>query len=200
MTQQNLRASKNQVRLKGTIYLEPEFSHKVHNVDFNRFILKVGQNLLPCTASGDMMPIDRIQVGQEVRLHGEIRTFNSWDIELKQETIKATLYVQRFTHVDPFDDSDSFDSDDNIVHIKGTVKEKSFVCAKSNQTLFTLRVNRSANKDDLIEVKVKGQNPKITKDQELELKGKWTSVHTPLTMEEGVVKVQHVVEAKILNG
>ena len=157
--------NKNQVKLRGTIVGEPEFSHETHDEKFY---------YMTCESERRSGNIDALRImvseklfnedlnGQVVEIEGQIRTFNIPKGDGKS-SLKIFLFVQKLDIVKPTDDI----SDYNEVELEG------FICRTPNYRKTPLgrevcdlliAVNRGYGKSDYLPCITWGRNARWAGD------------------------------------
>ena len=167
----------NRVSLVGEISTEPEWSHSVYGEDFYTIHLDVARlsgavDCIPVTVSGRMCNVKHLQIGQQISVYGQFRSFN------KHEEHGARLILSVFAQDIELLDAQSklFDTTENSIQLEGYIcKAPMFRTTPLNREITDLlvAVNRSYGKSDYIPCITWGRNAKYASQ---------LSVGTPLTI------------------
>ncbi len=150
----------NRVTLTGKIYDEPRYSHEVYGEGFYEFRLDVprlsGQSdLLPVTISERLMDDINMDVGEEITVEGQFRSYNKLD-EIKSKlmlTVFARSICEKRTDVNP-----------NTVELSGYICKPPMYRTtpfKREISDLLIAVNRAYNKSDYIPCIAWGRNARF---------------------------------------
>ena len=144
----------NRVTLTGKIYDEPRYSHEVYGEGFYELRLDVprlsGQSdLLPVTISERLMDDINMDVGEEITVEGQFRSYNKLE-EIKSKlmlTVFARSICEKRTDVNP-----------NTVELPPMYRTTPF---KREISDLLIAVNRAYNKSDYIPCIAWGRNARF---------------------------------------
>lgn len=94
-----LQNSNNTVNIRGTIDSPFTFSHKVYDEGFYTFYVSVSRlsetfDRLPVTVSERLIKLDKLQLGTNVYIEGQLRSYNSYDTEYKRNKLILTIFTK----------------------------------------------------------------------------------------------------------
>ena len=149
----------NIITLTGRVESEPCYSHSVLEEDFYTFILRVPRlsetdDLLPVTVSGELCRANPLEIGQDVRIRGQLRSYNKYT-EIKTRLI-LTVFAKEISTPEPADSENP-----NEIFLNG------FICKPPvyRKTPFgreitdlIIAVNRAFNRSDYIPAIAWGKN------------------------------------------
>ena len=95
----------NTVNLRGIIDSPFTFSHKVYDEGFYTFYVSVSRlsevfDRLPITISERLVKLDKLQVGANVYIEGQLRSYNSYDTEYKRNKLILTVFTKDLVILD----------------------------------------------------------------------------------------------------
>lgn len=152
----------NKVYLHGKIITKADFSHEVYGESFYEMTLSVtrlsGQeDRLPITVSERLMRDKNVEIGSEVRLLGQFRSYNK--LEGGRSKLMLTVFVREIL------DCDESDNPNNIVLCGYVCKPPIYRTTPFNREIadILLAVNRSYNKSDYIPCIAWGRNARFVR-------------------------------------
>ena len=167
----------NNVTLTGVIDSPFTFSHKVYDEGFYTFYVSVSRlseayDRIPITISERLVNIEKLPMGVQVAIEGQLRSYNSYDTEYKRNKLILTVFTKELTLVtEPWDIEDPSEP----LYLKSLVHSKTpneimlngYICKPPvfrttpfgrEITDILLAVNRSYNKSDYIPCIAWGRN------------------------------------------
>lgn len=164
MQTEELQTSNN-VKVSGTVIEKPIFSHNLFGEGFYTFKVSVKrlsekEDILPITISERLFDLSLINVGTNVKIDGQIRSYNNYDEIEKRNKLIITIFARNL---------EIFDGNDEFIDINDIVLD-GFICKAPvyRTTPFgreiadvLLAVNRSYNKSDYIPCISWGRNAKF---------------------------------------
>ena len=169
----------NNVTIKGAIDSPFTFSHKVYDEGFYTFFVSVSRlseayDRIPITISERLVNIDKLQLGAQVHIEGQLRSYNSYDTEYKRNKLILTVFTKELTLItEPWDIDDPEDvlytKSHSLLHNKtpNEIILNGYICKPPvfrttpfgrEITDILLAVNRSYNKSDYIPCIAWGRN------------------------------------------
>ncbi len=152
----------NKVYLHGKIITKADFSHEVYGESFYEMTLSVtrlsGQeDRLPITVSERLMRDKNVEIGSEVRLLGQFRSYNK--LEGGRSKLMLTVFVREIL------DCDESDNPNSIVLCGYVCKPPIYRTTPFNREIadILLAVNRSYNKSDYIPCIAWGRNARFVR-------------------------------------
>ena len=156
----------NKVFLSGKVISEPQFSHEIYGEAFYELMLSVTRlsdyaDVIPITVSEKLLSKDAFQVGKEVSLKGQFRSYNK--MLDGRSKLMLTVFVRELLDPTP-------DMNPNIIEISG------FICKQPiyRTTPFKreicdvlVAVNRAYNKSDYLPCIAWGRNARYIKEAEV---------------------------------
>ena len=158
----------NIITLTGTVEASPEYSHTVMDEKFYSFALRVPrlsetEDVLPITISEELLDLDMIQCGKQVKIKGQLRSYNKYT-ETKTRLI-LTVFAKEISV--PLSEDDE---NPNEIFING------FICKAPiyRKTPFgreitdlIVAVNRAFNRSDYIPAIAWGKNAVYSENLEI---------------------------------
>lgn len=150
----------NKVFIQGEVDSVPEYDHSVKDEEFYSFNLKVSRlsgqcDIIPVTIAKKMCIMAGLNVGMEISISGQFRSFNKLDGE------KSRLILRVFAkEIGEYKE----DLDNNIIELSGYIcKPVIYRVTPLNREIcdVLLAVNRSNNKSDYIPCIAWGTNAQI---------------------------------------
>lgn len=159
----------NHITLVGKITSEKVFSHEVYGEGFYSFNMEVARlsgnsDIIPVTISERLITDVEIQVGKEVEIDGQFRSYNSY--EGTKNKLVLTVFAKEISYID----------EENRPEVPNLVELNGFICKKPiyRQTPFgreiadiLLAVNRAYNKSDYIPAIAWGRNARFCQNLEV---------------------------------
>jgi single-stranded DNA-binding protein len=153
----------NNLHLRGTVDSEPKFSHEVMGEGFYEINLKVKRlseqyDILPITVSERLLAGANAEVGQEIGVTGQFRSYNKTDEE--KSRLMLTVFVREI-------DTEEERSNPNIITLTGYLcKRPVYRTTPFNREIadMLLAVNRAYNKSDYIPCIAWGRNARFVKN------------------------------------
>lgn len=194
----------NHVELAGCILSELVFSHKSYGESFDQFLLGVDrksgyQDQLQIILSERLVAAEKPTIGDEVRIRGQIRTYN--ELEEGRNRLNIVVFAREFEFVDPLEKP----YHENHVMLEG------FLCKKPLRRMsplgreicdMMLAVNRMYNKSDYIPCIAWGRNARFSGDLEIGTRlivtGRIQSREYRKHEEDGAIKSKVAYEVSVL--
>ena len=153
----------NKVILSGKIVSEPVFSHETFGEGFYDVELSVQRlsqhcDIIPITISEKIMDKDRFEVGKEISIKGQFRSYNKM-VDGKSK-LMLTVFVREIIEID-----DSINP--NIIEIVGYIcKPPVYRMTPFKREIcdILVAVNRAYNKSDYLPCIAWGRNARFVKD------------------------------------
>ncbi|MDR2047218.1 MAG: single-stranded DNA-binding protein [Clostridiales bacterium] len=153
----------NTLHLRGVIDSEPKFSHEVVGEGFYEVNLKVKRlseqyDILPITISERLLADNNAEIGTEISVYGQFRSYNKTDEE--KSRLMLTVFVREITEPDE-------KMNPNIITLTGYLcKQPVYRTTPFNREIadMLLAVNRAYNKSDYIPCIAWGRNARFVKN------------------------------------
>lgn len=159
----------NHIKLSGKITSEKAFSHEVYGEGFYSFNLEVQRlsgnaDIIPITISERLITEVEIQIGKEIVIEGQFRSYNSY--EINKNKLILTVFAREISYL----------TEENKPETPNMVELNGFLCKKPiyRQTPFgreiadiLLAVNRAYNKSDYIPAIAWGRNARFCQNLEV---------------------------------
>jgi len=196
----------NHLVLVGKIVSEKNYSHEIYGEKFYVFSLEVVRlssttDIIPITISERLLTDVDIEIGKEVRVEGQFRSYNSYENE--RNRLILTVFakeIEQYVH----NEEDEKDEVTNEVELVG------YICKKPiyRQTPFgreiadvLLAVNRAYNKSDYIPCIAWGRNARFCQNMEIgaevKITGRVQSRSYDKKHEDGTVETRVAYEVSI---
>ncbi|MDR1940366.1 MAG: single-stranded DNA-binding protein [Clostridiales bacterium] len=154
--------SNNTLHLRGTIDSEPRFSHEVMGEGFYEVNLKVKRlseqyDILPITVSERLLADCHAEIGREISVYGQFRSYNKTDEE--KSRLMLTVFVREVGEPDE-------KQNPNIITLTGYLcKPPVYRTTPFNREIadMLIAVNRAYNKSDYIPCIAWGRNARFVK-------------------------------------
>jgi single-stranded DNA-binding protein len=155
--------SNNNLHLRGIIDSEPKFSHEVMGEGFYEINLKVKRlseqyDVLPVTVSERLLADAKAEVGKEIGVVGQFRSYNKTDDE--KSRLMLTVFVREI-------DAEDERLNPNVITLTGYLcKPPIYRTTPFNREIadMLLAVNRAYNKSDYIPCIAWGRNARFVKN------------------------------------
>ncbi|MDR1905925.1 MAG: single-stranded DNA-binding protein [Clostridiales bacterium] len=189
----------NTLHLRGTIDSEPKFSHEVMGEGFYEINLKVKRlseqfDILPVTVSERLLMDCQAELGKEISVIGQFRSYNKTDEE--RSRLMLTVFVREIVEVD-----DKLNP--NIITLTGYLcKPPIYRTTPFNREIadMLIAVNRAYNKSDYIPCIAWGRNARFVKNmsvgENLTLSGRIQSREYQKNI-DGVIIVKTAYEVSV---
>lgn len=156
----NITALTNEIYLEGEVLTEFEFSYEMFSEKFYTFSLKVNrlsttEDILPVTVSERIISVISIEIGNKIRVNGQIRSYNKF-VDGSNRLILNVFAKEIGFCEQPSDNS-------NIVILEGYIcKLPVYRVTPLGREIadMLLAINRNYNKSDYIPVIAWGRNAK----------------------------------------
>ncbi|MCL1923967.1 MAG: single-stranded DNA-binding protein [Defluviitaleaceae bacterium] len=150
----------NYIAIAGKLETEPTFSHEVYGEGFYNFYTAVDRlsetyDILPVTISERLIDIKKLEIGKDVIINGQMRSYNSYDPEEGRNRLILTVFTKNISF------SDELFENPNEVILNGYIcKPPIFRTTPFGREIadILLAVNRSYNKSDYIPCIAWGRN------------------------------------------
>ena len=198
----------NHLVLVGKIVSEKSYSHEIYGEKFYIFNLEVIRlssttDIIPITISERLLTDLEIEIGKEVKVEGQFRSYNSYENE--RNRLILTVFAKEIAEVVKVEESEEEkDEVTNEVTLLG------YVCKKPiyRQTPFgreiadvLLAVNRAYNKSDYIPCIAWGRNARFCQNMEVgtevKITGRVQSRTYEKKHEDGTVEARVAYEVSI---
>lgn len=164
--QQDIRAT-NRITVTGTIATDFTFSHRVYGEGFYTFFIKVPRlseacDLLPVTISERLIDNEAMQIGAELTIKGQLRSYNTYS-ENRNHLI-LSVFTKEVSFPDP---AGSHTEPPNIVSLNGFIcKPPLYRTTPLGREIsdILLAVNRAYGKSDYIPLIAWGRNAVFSKN------------------------------------
>lgn len=192
----------NRVHLQGKIISLPRLSHKVYDENFYEIDLEVSRlsssvDVIPITLSEKLMNEYSFDVGKEIALNGQFRSYN------KQSNGKSKLVLTVF--VREILEQLNSTQNTNVIELIGYIcKEPVFRTTPFKREIcdILLAVNRAYNKSDYLPCIAWGRNARFAKSLEIgdkvNLVGRIQSREYEKKQEDGLVEKRVAYEISII--
>jgi hypothetical protein len=99
---ENMNVSNNFIEIGGKMVSEFTFSHEIYGEGFWRFDAEIGRlsgqsDILPVTVSERIVDRDKMQIGQPIRVSGQIRSYNNYVEADKRNKLVLTVFARDIT-------------------------------------------------------------------------------------------------------
>ena len=191
----------NRVLLFGEVNSELSFSHDLYGEKFYSFILKVKRlsnycDLLPITISERLLASEQLQLGQQVSINGQLRSYNKY-IDGRGRLI-LTVFAKEISFDTPQENP-------NLIVLKGYVcKPPIYRTTPFNREIADLlvAVNRAYNKSDYIPCIAWGRNAKYAQilnvGEMITIEGRIQSREYEKVTEDGVAQKRIAYEVSVI--
>lgn len=198
----------NHLILVGKIVSEKTYSHEIYGEKFYIFNLEVVRlssttDIIPITISERLLTELQIEIGKEVRVEGQFRSYNSYEND--RNRLILTVFAKEIEEVVKTEDSDEPKDD-----VTNEVTLVGYVCKRPiyRQTPFgreiadvLLAVNRAYNKSDYIPCIAWGRNARFCQNMEVgtevKITGRVQSRTYEKKHEDGTVETRVAYEVSI---
>ncbi len=199
----------NQLKLIGKVTSEKSFSHEIYGEKFYVFDLSVPRlsgnaDIIPITISERLLVQEDIQVGKNVIIEGQFRSYNSYQNE------KSKLILTVFAKEIQFSDNQEEDFVPSKECASNEVTLDGYICKKPiyRKTPFgreiadiLLAVNRAYNKSDYIPCIAWGRNARFCENvpvgTEVRIVGRVQSRQYEKKYEDGTSEVKVAYEVSV---
>ena len=190
----------NRVTVTGTIIQEPRYSHEVCGEGFYESAISVKRlseqiDTLPITVSERLLVDSPLQVGDEVSLIGQLRSYNK--MEAERSKLMLSVFVREIS-------SPLLDTNPNCIYVTGYVcKEPIYRTTPFNREIcdVLIAVNRAYNKSDYLPCIAWGRNARFVKGLEVgtkvSLEGRIQSRNYQKQLDSGEVVVKTAYEVSV---
>ncbi|MBO5925414.1 MAG: single-stranded DNA-binding protein [Clostridia bacterium] len=190
----------NRATVTGTIIQEPRYSHEVCGEGFYESAISVKRlsdqiDTLPITVSERLLADSPLQVGDEVSLIGQLRSYNK--MEAERSKLMLSVFVREIS-------SPLLDTNPNSIYVTGYVcKEPIYRTTPFNREIcdVLIAVNRAYNKSDYLPCIAWGRNARFVKGLEVGtkvmLEGRIQSRNYQKQLDSGEVVVKTAYEVSV---
>lgn len=196
----------NHLVLVGKIVSEKNYSHEIYGEKFYVFSLEVVRlssttDIIPITISERLLTDVDIEIGKEVKVEGQFRSYNSYENE--RNRLILTVFakeIEEYVH----------NEEDEKEEVTNEVELVGYICKKPiyRQTPFgreiadvLLAVNRAYNKSDYIPCIAWGRNARFCQNMEIgaevKITGRVQSRSYDKKHEDGTVETRVAYEVSI---
>ncbi|MDR1066863.1 MAG: single-stranded DNA-binding protein [Clostridiales bacterium] len=204
MQQGNGSLTNNSAEIIGVIASELTFSHEVYGEGFYNFSVRVPRlseayDILPVTISDRLIDENIFEIGKEVHILGQIRSYNNYVESDKRNKLILTLFTREIELT-----SEPSAKNPNAVYLNG------FICKTPvyRSTPFgreisdiLIAVNRSYNKSDYIPCIAWGRNARFASrlniGENIEIWGRMQSRNYQKKYDDGVTEEKTAYEISI---
>jgi len=196
----------NYIAITGKIETDPTFSHEVYGEGFYNFHVAVDRlseayDVLPVTISERLIDLSSLEIGEDITINGQIRSYNSFDSEEGRNKLILTVFTKNIV----LDESQQEDSENpNEVILNGYIcKPPIFRTTPFGREIadILLAVNRSYNKSDYIPCIAWGRNAKFVSNlqvgENIKIHGRMQSRGYQKKLENGEVLEKVAYEVSI---
>ncbi len=199
----------NHLQLIGKITSDKKFSHEIYGESFYVFDLEVARlsgnsDIIPITISERLITSQELEIGKEVIIEGQFRSYNSYENEKNRLVLTVFAKDIKFKSEVAVADGEEKEEVSNEVVLTG------YICKKPiyRQTPFgreisdiLLAVNRAYNKSDYIPAIAWGRNARFCQNIEVGTKvritGRVQSRNYEKKLEDGTVQNRVAYEVSI---
>lgn len=203
-------ADNNHLVLMGKVTSEKRFSHEIYGESFYIFDMEVPRlsnnaDIIPVTISERLISDDKLQIGSEVLIKGQFRSYNSYENE--RNKLILTVFAKDIIFADEIQEENGEEKKEitsNEVVLTG------YICKKPiyRQTPFgreiadiLLAVNRAYNKSDYIPAIAWGRTARFCQNievgTEVKITGRVQSRTYEKKFEDGTVQTKVAYEVSI---
>ncbi len=158
----SINSENNKVTIAGQIVSNPDFSHEVYGEKFYIFKIEIKRlsenaDIIPVTISEKFFSIVSIEVGKNVLISGQFRSYNNFSAIGNK--LLLTVFVR---DIEEIDDVDEYTAPNNIFLNGYICKEPVYRTTPFGREIadILLAVNRAYNKSDYIPCIAWGRNAK----------------------------------------
>ena len=167
----------NHLVLMGKIASEKTYSHEIYGEKFYSFNLEVVRlssavDIIPITISERLFTNISLDIGKEVRVEGQFRSYNNYENE--RNRLILTVFAKEIEEVEPKEETE--EGEEKTEEASNQVTLIGYICKKPiyRQTPFgreisdiLLAVNRAYNKSDYIPCIAWGRNARFCQNLEV---------------------------------
>lgn len=204
-------ADNNHLVLMGKVTSEKRFSHEIYGESFYIFDMEVPrlsstQDIIPVTISERLIPEGTLEIGKQVLIKGQFRSYNSYENE--KNKLILTVFAKDIFFEDEIESE--LNKEENKEIVSNEVILTGYICKKPiyRQTPFgreiadlLLAVNRAYNKSDYIPAIAWGRTArfcqKLEVGTEVKVTGRVQSRAYEKKFEDGTVETRVAYEVSI---
>ena len=162
----------NYIAIMGKIETDPVFSHEVYGEGFYTFNVSVDRlseayDILPITISERLIDLNSLEIGADLTINGQIRSYNSFDSEEGRNRLILTVFSKNIIMDSTL--HEEFENPNEVILNGYICKPPIFRTTPFGREIadVLLAVNRSYNKSDYIPCIAWGRNAKFVSNLEV---------------------------------